>query len=551
MLRHLSVNNYALISRLDIDFQPGLTIITGETGAGKSILLGALGLLLGQRADAAALSDKSKKCVVEGHFEVKDFSLQPLFQQHDLDYAATTIIRREVNPEGKSRAFINDTPVNLTVLRAITEKLVDIHSQHETLTLNDSDFQLSLIDSLAGHQDALNEYRSRFVQYKKLSRSLDELREKEAASRRELEFNRFQFDELDKARLQPGEQTSAEEELQTLENSETIKSGLHKAVYTLDGAEQSLLQALTDVRNTVGQLARFNPAIAALHERINVSHIELKDIAAELESLEGSVQHDPARIAHLSERLDIIYRLGQKHGVKTVEELLAIQHNLDSKIAAAGTLEEQINAAAAELAALHTKLQLQAAQLSKKRLAVAPKLVKAVQEMLRELGMPNATLEVSLTQEPTLRESGTDKANFLFSANKGMATQPLSKVASGGELSRLMLSLKALLAKHTALPTIIFDEIDTGISGDIAARTGLIMEQMGKNLQVIAITHLPQVASRGKNHLFVYKQETKHRTETAIRSLQPDERIQEIAKMLSTGKPGEAALKNAKELLGA
>lgn len=550
MLRHLSVHNYALISKLEIDFQSGLTIITGETGAGKSILLGALGLLLGQRADAAALSDTSTKCVVEGHFEVKDFSLQPLFLQHDLDYAATTIIRREVNPEGKSRAFINDTPVNLTVLRAITEKLVDIHSQHETLTLNDSDFQLSLLDSLAGHEEQLNAYRTQFVQFKKLGKQLDELREQEAASRRELEFNRFQFDELDKAQLQPGEQTAAEEELQTLENAETIKSGLSKAVYTLDGAEQSLLQALADVRNTVGQLARFNPVLAALHERISVSHIELKDIAAELEDLDGSVQHDPARIAHLSERLDLIYRLGQKHGVKTVEELLAIKNELDGKIVAAGSLEEQINNAAAELAALQTKLQLQAAQLSKRRQTVAPKLVKSVQEMLRELGMPNATLEANLTQETTLRESGTDKVNFLFSANKGMPAQPLSKVASGGELSRLMLSLKALLAKHTALPTIIFDEIDTGISGDIAARTGLIMEQMGKNLQVIAITHLPQVASRGKNHLFVFKQEGKQRTETNIRSLSGDERVQEIAKMLSTGKPGEAALKNAKELLG-
>jgi DNA repair protein RecN (Recombination protein N) len=550
MLRHLSVHNYALISKLEIDFQSGLTIITGETGAGKSILLGALGLLLGQRADTAALSDKATKCVVEGHFEVKDFSLQPLFQLHDLDYAATTIIRREVNPEGKSRAFINDTPVNLTVLRAITEKLVDIHSQHETLTLNDSDFQLSLLDSLAGHEEQLTAYRAQFVQYKKLGKQLDELREQEAASRRELEFNRFQFDELDKAQLQPGEQTAAEEELQTLENAETIISGLSKAVYTLDGAEQSLLQALADVRNTVGQLARFNPAIAALHERINVSHIELKDIAAEIENLNGNVQHDPARIAHLSERLDLIYRLGQKHGVKTIEELLAIQNELDGKIAAAGSLEEQINNTAATLAALHTKLQLLAAQLSKKRQSVAPKLVKSVQEMLGELGMPNATLEVNFTQESTLRESGTDKVNFLFSANKGMAAQPLSKVASGGELSRLMLSLKALLAKHTALPTIIFDEIDTGISGDIAARTGLIMEQMGKNLQVIAITHLPQVASRGKNHLFVYKQEGKQRTETSIRNLTGDERVQEIAKMLSTGKPGEAALKNAKELLG-
>jgi DNA repair protein RecN (Recombination protein N) len=550
MLRHLSVHNYALISKLEIDFQSGLTIITGETGAGKSILLGALGLLLGQRADAGALSDSSTKCVVEGHFEVKDFSLQPLFQQHDLDYASTTIIRREVNPEGKSRAFINDTPVNLTVLRAITEKLVDIHSQHETLTLNDSDFQLSLLDSLAGHEDLLSEYRTQFVHYKKLGKQLDELREQEAASRRELEFNRFQFDELDKAQLQPGEQTTAEEELQTLENAETIKSGLSKAVYTLDGAEQSLLQALADVRNTVGQLARFNPAIAALHERINVSHIELKDIAAELEDLDGSVQHDPARISHLSERLDLIYRLGQKHGVKTVEELIAIKNELDGKIVAAGSLEEQINNAAAALAELQTKLHLLAAQLSKKRQTVAPKLVKSVQEMLRELGMPNATLEVNLTQETALRESGTDKVNFLFSANKGMAAQSLSKVASGGELSRLMLSLKALLAKHTALPTIIFDEIDTGISGDIAARTGLIMEQMGKNLQVIAITHLPQVASRGKNHLFVYKQEGKQRTETSIRTLSGEERVQEIAKMLSTGKPGEAALKNAKELLG-
>lgn len=550
MLRHLSVKNYALISQLEIDFGQGLTIITGETGAGKSILLGALGLLLGQRADTAALSDAAEKCVVEGQFEIKGFSLEPLFLQHDLDYAATTIIRREVNPEGKSRAFINDTPVNLTVLRAVTERLVDIHSQHETLTLNDSGFQLSLLDSLAAHADELTTYGNQFVQLCKLTKKLEELRAQEAASRRELEFNRFQFEELDAANLVAGEQTAAEEELQTLENAETIKTGLNKAVFTLDGAEQSLLQALAEVRNSVGQLAKFNPAIAALHERLSVSHIELKDISAELEDLEGNVQHDPARIEHLTARLDLIYRLAQKHGVKTVEELQAICADLDSKIAAAGTLEEQINAVAAELAALQTKLQLQAAKLSKKRHAVAPKLVKAVQEMLQQLGMPNAVLEADLEQLPELRETGTDKVTFRFSANKGIAPQLLSKVASGGELSRLMLSLKALLAQHTALPTIIFDEIDTGISGDIAAKTGLIMEQMGKNLQVIAITHLPQVASRGQNHLFVYKLEGKQRTETSIRLLSKNERIEEIAKMLSAGKPGDAALKNAKELLG-
>ncbi|MCX6312994.1 MAG: DNA repair protein RecN [Bacteroidetes bacterium] len=549
MLKTIVIRNYALIDELEIDLAKGLTIITGETGAGKSILLGALGLLLGDRADTSALYDKTQKCFVEGTFNVKDYDLKDFFATNDLDYEAETVIRREVNPEGKSRAFINDSPVNISLLRIIGTRLVDVHSQHETLELNESAFQLNALDAVANTNELRAEYKTSFKLFRKLSDQFMELNAKETKAKKDLDYFNFQFDELHNAKLKVGQQAMLEAELETLENAETIKSGLSKSAFVLDGAEKSMIGALTEIKNTLAQLAKFNPKIDALYERVNSSHIELKDIASELEILEGDIIHDPKRAEMVQENLDVIYRLQQKHGVKTIEELIVLRDELGKKIADIGSLEEQIKKLDKELENARKQLMALAAKLTKKRCAAAPKLSQEVKITLLQLGMPNAELNVVIEQIPEPRENGLDKVTFLFSANKGSDAQTLSKVASGGELSRLMLSLKALLAKHTSLPTIIFDEIDAGISGDVAAKTGSILEQMSESMQVITITHLPQVASKGKSHLFVHKVEQGKRTVTRIKLLNKEERVHEIAKMLSAGKVGEAALKNAKELL--
>jgi DNA repair protein RecN (Recombination protein N) len=549
MLKTLSIRNYALIDALEIDLAKGLTIITGETGAGKSILLGALGLLLGDRADSSSLYDKEQKCVVEGTFQVKEYGLKDFFEENDLDYANETVIRREITPEGKSRAFINDTPVNISLLKMIANNLVDVHSQHETLTLNESSFQLEAVDAVASSGELLAEYKTAFKNFRKVSEQLRDLNEKEAKAKKDLDYFNFQFEELNAAQLKKDQQPELEAELQTLENAEAIKSGLSKSAFTLDGAEESLLAALTDIKNTLSQLAKFNPQVAQLSERINSAHIELKDISSELESLNDEIIHDPKRIEEVQERLDVIYRLQQKHSVKTIEELIVLRDELEKKISDIGSLEMQIKSLEAEQEKLRGKVLDLAGKLSKKRATAAPKLAKEVKETLQQLGMPNAELNVQIEKVESPAASGMDKVTFLFSANKGSVAQQLNKVASGGELSRLMLSLKSLLAKHTSLPTIIFDEIDSGISGDVAAKTGLILEQMAGRMQVLTITHLPQVASKGKSHLFVYKEEGGKRTVTRIKTLTKDERVQEIAKMLSAGKVGEAAIKNAKELL--
>ncbi|MBI3509719.1 MAG: DNA repair protein RecN [Bacteroidetes bacterium] len=549
MLKSLSIKNYALIDELEISIGKGFTIITGETGAGKSILLGALGLLLGDRADAAALADKTKKCIVEGTFALKEYELKDFFSANDIDYENDSVIRREVSVDGKSRAFINDTPVNISLLKEIGNKLVDVHSQHETLLLNESKFQLSVLDAVAANEKLLGEYSECFRSFRKTSARLNEISEAEAKAKKDLDYFNFQFNELAGLKLHPGEQMKLETELETLENSETIKTGLQYSFRVLDGGEENMLATLSSVRNILAQLSKFNPEIHNLHERLNSAHIELKDISAEIASLNDSIVHDPKRITILQERLDNIYRLQQKHDVKTISDLLAVKEELEKKIETAGSLEDQIKVLSKELSAMREKLSDLAAKLSEKRNAASSTLISSVKKTLKGLGMPNAELNVQLEKLNEPGEKGTDRVMFLFSANKGSAAQPLNKVASGGELSRLMLSLKSLLAEHTALPTIIFDEIDAGISGDIAAKTGSILDKMSAGMQVISITHLPQVASKGKNHLFVYKEEKGKKTFTRIKELTKEERVQEIAKMLSDGKPGEAAVKNAKELL--
>lgn len=549
MLQHLSVQNYALIDHLEIDFSDGLTIITGETGAGKSILLGALGLVAGNRADAQSLQDKEKKCVIEAIFNIKEYALKSFFDAQELDYEVTTTIRREINPEGKSRAFINDTPVTLSLLKELTERLIDIHSQHQTLTLNGNEFQLSVVDAFAGHTELLKQYQSDFKQFKQIEKTLNDLNEREAQAKKDLDYFQFQFNELEAADLKPGKQVEWEQELEALNNAEDIKLNLSKAVHALSGGEQNLLSSLSEIKHILTPLARFKTELDDLSTRVNSAYIELKDISNELETSEQDVVYDPKLIEVLSTRLDAIYRLQQKHQVKTIEELILIKEEINAKLLDFGSLESEIEKTKKQLHEYTNTLTTISKKISANRKKVISKIEKDLSSLLSSLSMPNAQLKIEHTELPAFTANGTDKVSFLFSANKGSEFKELNKVASGGELSRLMLSIKSSLAKLTALPTIIFDEIDTGVSGDVADKIGIIMNQMAESIQVITITHLPQIASKGGSHLFVYKSDKNNKTYSSIKKLTADERIQEVAKMLSTGNPTAAAINNAKELL--
>lgn len=549
MLQHLSVQNYALIEQLEIDFSSGLTIITGETGAGKSILLGALGLIAGNRADAQSLQDKTKKCVIEAVFNIKEYALKAFFDAQELDYELTTTIRREINPEGKSRAFINDTPVTLSQLKELTERLIDIHSQHQTLTLNGNEFQLSVVDAFAGHTDLLKQYSADFKQFKAIEKKLNELIEKEMQAKKDLDYFQFQFNELEEADLKAGKQTEWEQELEALNNAEEIKLNLSKATFGLSGGEQNLLASLNEIKILLAPFARFKTELNDLSTRVSSAYIELKDISNELENIEQDIVYDPKLIEELSTRLDGIYRLQQKHQVKTIEELIAIKEEINTRLADFGSLETEIEKIKKELQQFTDTLTTASEKITANRKKVIPKIEKELATLLASLSMPNAQLKIEHVELPSFTANGTDKVNFLFSANKGSDFKELNKVASGGELSRLMLSIKSSLAKLTALPTIIFDEIDTGVSGDVADKIGIIMNQMAESIQVITITHLPQIASKGGSHLFVYKADKNNKTYSSIKKLTPDERVQEVAKMLSTGNPTTAAINNAKELL--
>jgi DNA repair protein RecN (Recombination protein N) len=549
MLQHLSVQNYALIDQLEIDFSSGLTIITGETGAGKSILLGALGLIAGNRADAQSLQDKTKKCVIEATFDIKEYKLNAFFDAQELDYEVTTTIRREINPEGKSRAFINDTPVTLSQLKELTERLIDIHSQHQTLTLNGNEFQLSVVDAFADHSDLLKQYTQDFKQFKGIEKKLQDLIEREMQAKKDLDYFQFQFNELEEASLQPGKQVEWEQELEALNNAEDIKVNLSKASFGLNGGEQNLLSSLNEIKALLSPFAKFKTELNELSTRVNTAYIELKDISNELETIEGDIVYDPKRIEEITGKLDSIYRLQQKHQVKTIEELINIKEEINNKLLDFSSLESEIEKVKKELQQYTDALSTASKKITTNRKKAIPKIEKELAALLSSLSMPNAQLKIEQTELPVFTATGLDKVSFLFSANKGSDFRELNKVASGGELSRLMLSIKSSLAKLTALPTIIFDEIDTGVSGDVADKIGLIMNQMAASIQVITITHLPQIASKGGAHLFVYKADKNNKTYSSIKRLTPDERVQEVAKMLSTGNPTTAAINNAKELL--
>ncbi len=549
MLQHLSIRNYALIESLDIDLSDGLTIITGETGAGKSILLGALSLLIGNRADTGTLRDKTKKCIVEAQFAIEKYSLLPFFEKYELDYNKLSTIRREINPAGVSRAFINDTPVNLAQLKEIGLALVDVHSQHQSIALNEAEFQISLVDVFAQHKAKLNSYQTDFTAYKKLKQNLALMEEQDAQAKKDLDYFQFQFNELEDAQLKSDELSNMEQESETLTHAESIKKALNSSAYLLNQSDSNALNALAEIKNLLAGISKYNASVSEIAARINSAYIELKDILSELESLEQDIVFNPARLEEIENRLNLIYRLQQKHRVKSIAELTQIQDELSEKILAINNLDELIHKAKLEIERLEKQLTSKAEELSKKRKASSAQMEKQIRSLLSDLGMPNANLAIQINAAAEFNTYGKDKIQFLFSANKGSEMKELSKVASGGELSRLLLSLKSLLAQSAALPTIIFDEIDTGVSGEVANKVGNILEKMAGEMQVISITHLPQIASKGKDHLYVYKDEQKDKTVTHIKKLTKQERVHEIAQMLSSSSPTVAAINNAKELL--
>ncbi|MBB6236388.1 DNA repair protein RecN (Recombination protein N) [Pedobacter sp. AK013] len=549
MLQKLSIRNYALIDTLDIEFDKGLNIITGETGAGKSIILGALSLILGQRAESKYFFNQDKKCVIEGSFALADENLKELFEENDLDFANESILRREISIDGKTRSFINDTPVNLSILKQIGEKLIDIHSQHATQEINDADFQLLIVDSLANHQSLLLNYRSGFKKLRQDTNLLKKLVSEADEARNKQDYEQFLFNELEQAKLQEGEQEDLEQELERLTHAETIKRALLTASGLINESEPSALQILKEASLQLQSIEKFDPAINGLYERLRSSIIEIKDITDEVSGIEENTIHSADRLELVNQRLDLFYSLQQKHRVADNTELLALQKQLEENLNKLLSSDEHIEKLQKEIDQLKKELHKQADQLSANR----KKAIKVVEEQtgitLKKVGMLNAKLVLHQKVLSELNKDGLDEIDLLFTANAGQAPAPVNKVASGGELSRLMLAIKALLAKHTSLPTIIFDEIDTGISGETALKVGEVIADLGQNMQVISITHLPQIAAKGISHYFVHKNEDRGKTTTGIRKLKQEERIGVIAEMLSGKNPGTSAIENARELL--
>jgi len=549
MLQKLSIRNYALIDSLDIEFDKGLNIITGETGAGKSIILGALSLILGQRAESKYFFNQDKKCVIEGTFLLADENLRILFEENDLDFFNESILRREISIDGKSRSFINDTPVNLSLLKQIGEKLIDIHSQHATQEINDTDFQLLIVDSLSNHNAILSAYRNGFkklraetLRLKKLIADADEARSKQ-------DYEQFLFNELEQANLKAGEQEELELEIEKLTHAETIKRALLTAAGLLTESEPSAMQMLKEAQIQLQGIEKFDPEINILFERLRSSIIEIKDIAAETSGIEENTLHSAERMDIVNQRLDLFYSLQQKHRVANNTDLINVREQLEINLNQLLSSNENIEKLQKEIEQLKTELTKQAKLLSGNRTKAIKSAENQTAQTLRKVGMPNARLVLSQNSTNDLNKDGLDEINLLFSANAGQAPAPVNKVASGGELSRLMLAIKALLAKHTSLPTIIFDEIDTGISGETALKVGEVISDLGNDMQVISITHLPQIAAKGLSHYFVHKNEDGGKTTTGIRKLKQEERVTVIAEMLSGKNPGNSALENAKELL--
>lgn len=553
MLKHLAISNYALIDSLSIAFDDGFSVITGETGAGKSILLGALGFVLGDRSDSSIMLDETKKCAVEATFIVDNERFKPFFEENDLDFEEELILRRELSPTKKSRAFINDTPVTAQQLKELGNQLVDIHSQHDSLLLTNSDFQLKIVDDAANNAPLLLEYQKVYNTYITLRNELRQLRDMSQKNVAENDFLAFQLDELLKADLQDDEYDEVSQRLELLENAEEVKTLLAQSLSTLSESELSILNQLNDLKSSVDKLRRYVPQAEQYSERLESTKIELKDIAQDLDSLQDSTQFDAASLNEIQERFDLLQRLMMKHHVSDYADLLKIREELQHKVGAFANIDEEIAQKEQELKKCEKELTKLADELSVKRKKVKVSFEKAVTEIIHQLKMPHGVFEIELSENSEyskFSESGKDNVRFLFSANKGIAPDDMSRVASGGELSRLMLAIKAVAAENNYIPTLIFDEIDTGVSGEVASKLGDIMQKMGESLQIVSITHLPQIASKAKNHFFVYKDESEQKTRSCIRLLSHDERVTEIAKMLSNDKITPEAIKAAEVLIG-
>ncbi|MCK8481118.1 DNA repair protein RecN [Psychroserpens algicola] len=549
MLTQLTIKNYALIDELQVSFNNGLTIITGETGAGKSILLGGLSLILGKRADISNVKDASKKCVVEAVFDIAKYDLKSLFLTEDLDYESLTIIRREILPSGKSRAFINDTPVNLDSLQVLGAQLLDIHSQHQTLQLTDDSFQFQIIDALAKNATVLATYSDTLKTYKSLQIELEELQEQKASAIKELDYNAFLLKELEDAKLISGELEGLESEYETLNNVEVIKEKLSHAHQLLSDENIGVATQLTEIKNQLAKLTSFGKQYDGIYQRVNSTLIELDDVFAEIEDVEGHLEADPNRLEFVNTKLQTIHNLMQKHTVDSVDDLIEIKDSLSLKISVTENLDADISDKEKEIRNLESELKSIAKTIHDNRNKIIPELIQQLETILATLGMPNARFFIELQASKTFLSNGTDDLQFLFSANKGGQFNDLKKAASGGELSRIMLAIKSILSAHTQLPTIMFDEIDTGVSGEISNKMAGIMQLMSKSMQVFTITHLPQIAAKGDTHFKVYKEDIDERTQTQLKKLTQEERIVEIAQMLGGTNVSNSALEHAKQLL--
>lgn len=549
MLKELRISNYALIEELGLRPDAALNTITGETGAGKSIMLGALGLILGQRADLTVLRDSTKKCVVEADFELRALNLRAFFEQHDLDYEEVTILRREIIPSGKSRAFINDTPVKLPVLRELSEYLIDIHGQNQTQWLNEGGYQLDLLDGMAQNKDLKNEYRSAYKTWYQLSIEIKRWEEEQQRQQAELDYHQFLLNELEEAELTAGEIEELESEAQTLEHAEEIQSSLQLGLQLLDESEGGIIQYIKELRSTLSKLSNWGEQYSGWSERVESQIIELDDLSFEMSRAASEIEINPNRLEAVNARLDLLQSLMQKHRAEGTDELIARRDELREKVGNTHSLAERIEAGKKELKLLESKVMNAGAALSESRREAQKPLIKEMEILLGRLGMPDARFDLKWVELELPSTQGLESVEFMFSANKGRAVESLKKVASGGELSRFMLGIKNLIARYKQLPTILFDEIDTGVSGEMADRMGGIMAEMGDRMQVICITHLPQVAAKGVKHFKVYKESTQDDTFTGIRSLSEVERIEELATMLSGAAQTEAARLTAKELL--
>jgi len=549
LLANLSIQNYALIDDVSVSFFDGFTTITGETGAGKSILLGGLSLVLGKRADLSSLKSKDQKCVIEAEFDISKYQLKSFFEENDLDYEETTILRREILPSGKSRAFVNDSPVTLDVMRSLGDQLVDVHSQHQTMRLTDNDFQMKVLDALANNAEYLSNYAKSLDELKKVSKELQKLVDFQSEADKEQDYNTFLLKELEDAKLKEGMQEELEEEYEQLNNVEQIMEQLSAGHQLLNDEQLGVVGRLTDLKRAFQGLVDFGTDYKTLYDRIQSVLIETDDISSELERLKDGVEADPERLEVVNGQLQQLYNLQKKHHTDSVTDLIEIREELAKKVETVANIEDSIGQKREEVNMLTQKTDAWAKKISEGRKAVIPKLNERLQKNLASLGMPSATFKIEVNSSKSFKTNGKDDLVFLFSANKGSNYGELKKVASGGEMSRIMLTIKSILAEYESLPTMMFDEIDTGVSGEISNRMGEIMQQMSSTMQVFSITHLPQVASKGSYQFKVYKQESSEGTSTHIKQLSKDERIQELAEMLGGKSLSESALAHARELL--